>query len=401
VSKAWPKVKLGEVAKRVERPVAPVPGTTYRQIGVRLWGEGAYERDTIDGGQTRYNTLSKVEAADIIVNKIWARNGSVAVVQEELSGCYGSNEFPTFAPNTKRLHPRWFHWLTKTETFWEQCDEKSRGTSGKNRIRPERFLDIETPLPPLSEQQRIVARIEELATKIEEARGLRRQAAEEIDALISASLTNLIGQNYRWGSVNDVVSKQKGAVRNGPFGSQLLHEEFVGSGVAAIGTRDVLTNQFKLNSGWFVTEEKFLQFRRYQVHPGDILCTIVGGSIGRFCVAPKSIPLAFTTKHVQALTLDEDIADPSFTSYALNFHRRCRDSLFSKIEGSAQPSLNAQKILTTAFPLLNILEQRRIVNHLGDLQARVDDLTCHQGDTAAGIGALLPSVLDKAFNGEL
>ena len=67
----WPKVLLGEVLNPVERPEVPIVGSVYRQIGVKLWGEGAYERETIDGGQTRYRTFSKVETNDIIVNKIW------------------------------------------------------------------------------------------------------------------------------------------------------------------------------------------------------------------------------------------------------------------------------------------------------------------------------------------
>jgi len=77
MSKQWPKVKLGEVVMSALRAEAPITGTTYRQIGVKLWGEGAYERETMDGSQTKYAQLFRAEAGDIIVNKIWARNGSI------------------------------------------------------------------------------------------------------------------------------------------------------------------------------------------------------------------------------------------------------------------------------------------------------------------------------------
>lgn len=171
ITDCWQKVRIGDVASPIQRPEIPSVGITYRQIGVRLWGQGAYERESIDGSQTKYAILSRVESGDIIVNKIWARNGSVAVITDELAGCFGSGEFPTFIPDRKKLEPKWFHWMTKTKWFWQASDEKSQGTSGKNRIRPEKFLEIEIPLPPLDEQRRIVARIEVLVARNQRGAG--------------------------------------------------------------------------------------------------------------------------------------------------------------------------------------------------------------------------------------
>jgi hypothetical protein len=53
--KPWPIVRLGEVLTPTSRGESPVPGTTYRQIGVKLWGEGAYEREPMDGGEIFYD----------------------------------------------------------------------------------------------------------------------------------------------------------------------------------------------------------------------------------------------------------------------------------------------------------------------------------------------------------
>jgi type I restriction enzyme, S subunit len=95
---SFPLIKLREIATPIGRPEIPIPGTIYRQIGVRLWGEGAYEREPLEGSRTKYQTLSRVETNDIIVNKIWARNGSVAVVPKELAESFVSAEFPLFVP---------------------------------------------------------------------------------------------------------------------------------------------------------------------------------------------------------------------------------------------------------------------------------------------------------------
>jgi type I restriction enzyme S subunit len=243
--------------------------------------------------------------------------------------------------------------------------------------------------------------IEQLAAKIADARDLRATSLDQADVLFCSAVTNLNFKESTWTTLRSAVLDKEGAVRSGPFGSQLHHEEFVPSGIPAIGTRDVQVNRFALSGGWYVTPEKFAQLRRYQVSPGDVLVTIVGASIGRFCVVPDVVPLAFTTKHVQALTLDLSLAEPQFVSYMLNFHQRCRKTIFSQCEGSAQPSLNATKVLRIALPLTSLSEQHRIVAFLNGLQAKVDALKKLQTETAAELDALLFSILAKAFRGEL
>ena len=122
----WPLVPLRKVAKQVQRPETPQPGTTYRQIGVRLWGGGAYQRDTIDGSETKYSVLYRVRKDDIIVNKIWARNGSIAGVTDDLDCSFGSPEFPIYEIDKAVLLPKWFAWFTKTPALWRQCDSLPR-----------------------------------------------------------------------------------------------------------------------------------------------------------------------------------------------------------------------------------------------------------------------------------
>jgi type I restriction enzyme S subunit len=183
MSATWPLVPLSRVATLIERTVPVEAGKRYRTIGVKWWGEGAYERDTIDGAETAAKTLSLVHAGDLIINKIWVRHGSIAVATQGVDGCAASGEFPTFVLDREQLEPRWLHWLSKTRDFWDKCDKLSQGTSGKNRIKLERFLTIDIPLPPLPEQRGILARIEALAGRIDEAKRLREEGTVQSEAL--------------------------------------------------------------------------------------------------------------------------------------------------------------------------------------------------------------------------
>jgi len=73
-----------------------------------------------------------------------------------------------------------------------------------------KFLSQEISLPPLSEQSRIVARIEELSAKIEEARGLRHEAVDEAETLLANSSADILlrsGRNAKLMPLGDVATK--------------------------------------------------------------------------------------------------------------------------------------------------------------------------------------------------
>jgi type I restriction enzyme S subunit len=397
MNSGFPMVSLGRVVRPIERLEPVVAGKLYRQIGVRLWGEGAYEREAIDGSQTRYQALSLVETNDIIVNKIWARNGSVAVVTEKLAGCYGSGEFPTFIPDLTSLEPSWFHWLTKTRSFWVQCDEKSQGTSGKNRIRPEQFLKVEIPLPSLEEQRRIVARIEELAARIAEVHRLRREAVNGVEGLMGEELDRTFAnvvEKYE----TIIFGNAGGFVTSGPRGWGDYYNE--NGDRRLIRVENVWDKKLDLSiAARVMLPPDAGDIERSQARIGDVLVTITG-AIGRVGVVEEFDLPCHVSQHV-ALVRPPHSISPNYLYWYLQSPSFGKLQTEGKTYGATKPGINltSLRMLQIATPPLS--EQRRIVAYLDDLQARVDALKQLQAETQAELDALLPSVLDKAFRGEL
>jgi type I restriction enzyme S subunit len=397
----WPNVSLGEVVSPAQRAEAPMPGIIYRQIGVKLWGEGAYEREPMDGSQTKYAQLFRAESGDIIVNKIWARNGSVAVVPENLSGCFGSGEFPMFAPKADRLESRWIHWLTKTRGFWAQCDEKSRATSGKNRIKPEQFLSVEIPLPPLAEQRRVVARIEELGAQIHEARTLRQQAAEDSERVYFKQLEEAMtphGKGWKRETVADVTQSM------GAGWSPQCDDIPAGEGQwGVLKTTSVQWCDFQPQHNKALPAS-LQPVPEFAVKKGDVLVTRAGPrkrvavvaavrrDEPRLTISDKLIRLRTTSAKVEPRFLELSLASPFSQEHLV--HRKT---------GLADAQVNISQAILKATPIAYppLVEQRRIVAELDALQAEVNALKRLQAETAAELDALLPAVLDKAFEGEL
>jgi type I restriction enzyme S subunit len=385
-----PTAALREVVAPVERPESPVPGKVYRQIGVQLWGRGAYEREALDGGGTRYKSLSRVEADDVVVNKIWARNGSVAVVPPSLAGCYVSGEFPTFSVIREKLDPRWFHWYSKTPALWDQCDEKSRGTSGKNRIRPEKFLEVKIPLPPLDEQRRIVSRVEELAAKVREARDLRTQTAEESERLLSSERTAVF---ETLGAKGTVRFDTAATLERGKFSHRPRNEpRFFGGSHPWIQIGEIeRSNKFIREWTETLNEDGLAISRKFP--KGTVLVSIAAtigaaGILDFDCCIPDSV-VAVTPKPG---------VDSEFVYHYLGY---VRGHLEGVAPQSAQKNINLRILAGLPFPKVVLDAQRQIVAYLDNLQAKVDALKKLQSQTAAQLDALMPSILAKAFRGEL
>jgi type I restriction enzyme S subunit len=382
----WQQVALREIAKPVTRPVEVIAGQPYRTIGVKWWGEGAYERLTIDGSQTAAKTLSLVREGDLIINKIWVRHGSTAVASAAVDGCAASGEFPMFTLDSRAVLPRWIHWHTKTPPFWEKCDALSRGTSGRNRIKPDLFLTITIPLPPLTEQKRVLLRIEELAAKVEKANDLRRQATEELGALAKAAADKV------WSELaNRVPSKPILDVLDFQGGSQppkhtFRHEVTTGY-VRFLQIRDFSTDAYLT----FIPNSP----RNSLANPRDVLIGRYGASLGKILRGKEG---AYNVAMCKAVPKVDEI-DNDFLAHALSggpFQERLRE-----INRSAQAGFNKGDLRDVPFLMPPLADQHSIVAYLDNLQSKVERLKAVQSQTAATLQALMPSILSKAFRGEL
>ncbi len=401
MSKAWPHASIGSIAKPIERLESPLSGKTYRQIGVRLWGQGAYERESIDGSETKYKTLNQVKAGDIIVNKIWARNGSVSIVSSELEGCYCSGEFPIFEPIPTQLDPQWFYWITKTRWFWERCDAQSRGTSGKNRIRPEKFMAIPIPLPPLAEQQRIVAKIERLAGKIEEARGLRKNSVEKAAMLFNHTATVLI-DNAGWKTLplGELLTESP---RNGL--SPKPEVETGGRPMLRINSVSSSPTRFVDMAAVKYIEVTDEEAKPFILQNNDIFLVRYNGDINRVAKPAiyKSIEGCTTTFPDKLIRLRPKLEKmlPDFLVFALNTTsiRQQVEKLGKTTAGNI--GISGGNIKSFIVPVPPLFEQHRLISILDTLQKEINRLETIQTQITAELDAMLPSILDRAFKGEL
>jgi type I restriction enzyme, S subunit len=393
MSKTWPTVRLGEVLTPTARAEGVDASKEYRLLGIRLEGQGPFLRETLMGTQTSATKLFRVATGDFIYSRLFACRGAFGVISKELDGCFVSGEFPTFVPVSGKVDVEFLKYWFRLPNVIAMVDADCSGSTPltRNRFKENFFLALEIPLPALAEQRRVVARIEELAAQIHEARTLRHQGTEEAEKMPvamahRADLNKAAKERAGWKRkrLSDVIQFVDDSHKVQPdqsypnlgiysFGRGLFHKPPIdGLATSATALRRVKAGQF-IYSRLFAFE----------------------GAYGR--VTPE-FDGAFVSQEYPTFDCDaKHVRSEFLAAYFKPKHLWKAIAAGSKGLGDRRQRVQPAQVLSHEIWLPPIAWQ----NRLAEVQAEVDALKRLQAETAAEMDALLPAILDRAFKGEL
>jgi type I restriction enzyme S subunit len=399
----WLPVKLADVLTPTSRGEVVDAQKEYSLLGIRLDGNGAFLRETILGSQTSAKKLFQVSTGDFIYSRLYACNGAFSVIREDLDGCYVSNEFPAFIPINDQVDVDFLRYWFRLPNVLAEVNKNCEGSTPltRNRYKEKFFLDLDILLPPLEEQRRIVERIEELETAIDEAQGLQEKSVSEINLLLQASKRNLIGEkpDQTWVTLDHYVER----IENGKSPACEARQSNIDEwGVLKVGVVSFGTYNPNENKALPSTMTPSTQC---EVRAGDFLMSRANTRdlVGMCAVVNQTRPkLLLSDKIFRFIFKTEKKVDPHYLDYVLK-SPALREQIEKAATGTSQTmkNISKEKVLNLLIPCISLSEQRRIVTYLDDLQAKIDSLKRLQAETAAELDALLPSILDKAFKGQL
>jgi len=354
---------------------------------------------------------------DILFARTGATTGKTYLVKE--------TPFAIFASYLIRIRPKldinpaYLYSFFQSDLYWSQIAVEKEGSAQPNvngkklssidlpivdstlQLAIATFLQVvrnrqdgsKEPLPelphPLSEQRRIVARIEELAAKIEEARGLRKKAGEEVAAFLSSS--------------SDAAFKMRSSWREACIGDFCETPQY---GYTESSTKEQIGPKFlritDIQNGQVDWEKvPFCNCpypEKYLLEENDLIFARTGGTTGKSFLIRKC-PNAVFASYLIRLRVKHSVS----VEYLYRFFQT--PSYWGQItdekKGTGQPNVNGKKLANIRVPIPPLTEQRRIVAYLDALQEKVDVLRHLQAETGAEMDALMPAVLDRAFKGEL
>jgi restriction endonuclease S subunit len=388
----WRPTRLGDVLQLIRRSETVQPATTYDLIGVRLDGAGPFLRETKTGDQISAKQLFRVACGDFIYSRLFAWRGAFGTIGQGLEGRYVSGEFPTFVTNADRLDAEflrlWFRLPSTLRTVESLCSGSTPLT--RNRFKEQFFLDLEIPLPPLAEQQRIVVRIDALAARIDAAKGLRAQAVGEVEAVLTASMVRIWRDAAAWASqpIGKLIHLVSGQV-------DPTHEPY--ASLPHINGENIEAGTGRLLSNYRSAKDDKVISGKYRFPAGSVLYSKIRPYLRKAVLVPFE---GICSADIYAIQGTNPLIEPGFLKYSLislGF-----TSYANRLSGRTRiPKLNQKQLVAFELPYPSLEDQRKIVAHLDDLQARVDAVKRLQAETQAELDALLPALLDRAFRGEL
>jgi type I restriction enzyme S subunit len=137
------------------------------------------------GNQFSYDRLTRLKTGDFTYPKLMAWEGAFGIVPDICDGCFVSPEFPVFEIRSDRIVGQFLGLFFSIPQVWESVSGESIGTNiRRRRLHPDDFLQAEIPLPSLSEQRRIVARIEEITDRIAEIKKIRIEEEVQVRQML-------------------------------------------------------------------------------------------------------------------------------------------------------------------------------------------------------------------------
>jgi type I restriction enzyme S subunit len=292
--------------------------------------------------------------------------------------------------NHALIENAYLYWFL-THFDWDKAAEGDEKVKGKT-LNKEKLKVLPVIVPPLEEQRRIVAVLDEAFAAIAQATANAEKNLANARELFERQLDFQMEQATREGSLRRLADICD--VRDGTHYSP----KYVEFGIPFVTQKNIRDDGLSLENTKNISEEDHQNFcKRSNVAFGDIIISMIGANRGMACIVDDS--RTFSIKNVGLVKSNERVSMP----FLLYFLKSSIAKRYVKAEsnGGAQEFIGLTKLRD--FPVINLPldRQQQIATSLDMNKVQSDRLTSSYSKKIANLNALKQSLLHRAFTGEL
>lgn len=266
------------------------------------------------------------------------------------------------------------------------------------------YSKIKVLIPPLDEQFRIVARIEELFSELDKAIDTLKTTKEQLEvyrqAVLKDAFDNAQAMCERFTPIEELLVTDRKGMSTGPFGTMLKKHEHKTTGVPMLGIENIDSGKFIDGNKIFVTPEKAAELKSFALKSGDIIISR-SGTVGELCVVPPRMEGALLSTNLMRVSLDCQKVLPEYFIYLFQSKGIVLDQVKELCKGSTRIFLNQTILKQIQFPIPNVHEQLQIINTIESRLTFCDNIEKTVDTALAQADAMRQSILKQAFDGTL
>ena len=406
VPENWVWVRLGEVNKYISKSVNPIsePDKIFELYSVPSMVDNYPE---IIAGSDIGSSKQSVCKKDVLLCKINPRINRVWKVSQ-----FTDNEFIASSEwiiiRNNHIDANYLMYCFQSKYFREFMLSNVSGVGGSlMRAQPKYVQTYPIPLPPLSEQQRIVERIEELFAKLDEAKERLQEVADSFAvrkaAILHKAFTGELTKQWRLenGVSDESWEEKKGEdffeyVTSGSRGWAKYYSD-KGSIFVRMGNLNHGTIELDLSDIQYVELPDQVEGQRSKLQKNDILISITA-DVGMIGLVREDMD-AYINQHVALARPKNDLYAEFLAWYFVSDVGL--QQMQNKQRGATKIGLGLQDIRSIILKIPTLPEQHEIVRLIDDLLARERAAQQATEQALASIDLMKKSILARAFRGEL
>ena len=365
-----------------------------------------------------------IKPNDTLFSNVRTYLRNIALVDDGSGAEICSTGFTVLRP-TAKVHPKYLFRYVLTDDFIDRVTPQQTGThypATSDRV----VRDEVVPLPPLDEQNRVVAKLEVLLSKVDGSRKrlekipvlLKRFRQSVLAAACSGRLTEDWRESRSQSSLADLIPITKvdtlfgelpetwdyrafsDVIVSSFYGPRFGSESYSKDGVPTIRTTDMaFDGSITLRDTPRVTlSDKDVE--KYRLHDGDMVVTRTGATIGKCAIYTADIGPALPGAYLIRFRLKTEFVAPRFV-LTVFMSPVGQSLLIGGTTAVAQPNVNATTISQFEVPVPPLLEQIEIVKRVETLFKLADQIQTRYEKGKQFVDKLTQSILAKAFRGEL
>lgn len=388
-------MKEGWEYKKIKDVGSVIAGTTPNTNVAEYWNGNLcwISPAELNGSHYLYDSRKKITEAAVKAKSLrLLPEGTVILSSRAPIGKVVINKIPTYCNQGfkcvvcgEEIYNEFLYWW-----FWGKTEYlNSLGTGATfKEISKKVVEDILIPVPPRSEQQRIVDYLDATFAKIDAMKANAGKALNEAKALFQASLKEMLEPKEGWEnkSLGEVCDKITDGSHNPPKGVEK-------SDNLMLSSQNIQNDYLDMKRVRFISDEDFkTENQRTQAKKGDVLLTIVG-TIGRTCVLKGTEGNITFQRSVAVLKPTKEL----ISRFLMFFLISQNSELNAAAQGAAQKGIYLKQLgnIGICFPPLS--EQQSIVETLDTLKSKVDRLQANFDKVTQECDALKQAILRQVF----